>query len=450
MSGRRAAIPKAPAARDGCGNEFSGGPVSLINQMLRDIDARRSNNGDSPLAAHDEVRVLPAAKTMPLAKVWLGVAAVGVIGAGAFFGGAYLFPSAPGLSAAPPLSASLLPVPVVPVPPVAAGAANPTAAPVAAPAAPAVVSAPMPAAVPDARLPKREAATAVPPDGAKTPTGKINEPPVAKTVEKNAEKIADKTAEKVAEKSEKSLKPATARIPTVRADEPAIAPVPSESPAKRRDAAATRFAAAQPAGGARANPSIERSNAVRAPRERAELEYRKAIEDANLGRMSDAVDGLQRALREDAQHIPARQLLLKFLLEAKRTDEALPVLQDGLQAQPAHVGWAMSLARLQVDRGDLGGAWTTLEQTLPAAGNNADYLGFAGYVARRLGRNDDAAARYLAATRVAPADGRWWLGLGLAFDAEGRVNEARDALTRAKACGNLNAELSAIVERKLR
>lgn len=448
--------------------------MSLINQMLRDIDARRSSNGDSPLAAHDEVRVLPEAKTLPLAKLWLGVAAIGVIGAGAFFGGAYLFPPARELPATPPFSASLLPAPVPPVAAVAPGAANPNAAPtgtspVAAPAAPVVAPAPTPAptpvAVPDARSPKREAANVVPPNGTKQAVGKTNELPVEKTAgkpaEKASEKAAGKTAEKIAEKSENSDKldksvtpvmpamPKTARIPTVQADEPMPAQLPSESPARRREAsAATRIAAAQPA--VRANPSIERSNAVRAPRERAELEYRKAIEEANLGRVSDAVDGLQRALREDAQHIPARQLLLKFLLEAKRTDEALQVLQDGLQAQPAHTGWAMSLARLQVDRGDLGGAWATLEQTLPAAGNNADYLGFAGYVARRLGHNDDAAARYLAATRIAPADGRWWLGLGLAFDAEGRVTEARDALLRAKACGNLNAELSAIVERKLR
>ena len=40
--------------------------------------------------------------------------------------------------------------------------------------------------------------------------------------------------------------------------------------------------------------------------------------------------------------------------------------------------------------------------------------------------------------------------VGVAYDAEGRVNEAREALLRAKASGTLSAELLAVAEQKLR
>ncbi|MBL8412817.1 MAG: tetratricopeptide repeat protein [Propionivibrio sp.] len=198
------------------------------------------------------------------------------------------------------------------------------------------------------------------------------------------------------------------------------------------------------------NPMIERTDAPGSSRERAETEYRKAIAAVNQGRIGEAVDGLHNALRQEPLHIASRQLLVKLLLEAKRTDEAAQVLQEGLQGQPAQIGWAMSLARLQVDRKDFTGAWQTLNYSLPAAGSNADYQGFMAHVLHRLGRHKEAAEHYQAATRLSPGDGRWWLGLGLALEEEGRVSEAREAFLRARQSGNLGTELSALVEQKLR
>jgi MSHA biogenesis protein MshN len=128
----------------------------------------------------------------------------------------------------------------------------------------------------------------------------------------------------------------------------------------------------------------------------------------------------------------------------------MQVLREGLQAQPARTAWAMTLARLQVDRGNLAGAAQTLQYSLPAAFDNADYLGFSGHLQQRLGKGKEAAELYQAATRLAPDDGRWWLGLGLAMESEGRYDQAHAAFGRAQQCGNLSRELAALVEQKLR
>ena len=195
---------------------------------------------------------------------------------------------------------------------------------------------------------------------------------------------------------------------------------------------------------------IEKSAASGSPHERAEGEYRKAIGVLNAGRLTEAVDGLRAALRQEGAHTASRQLLFKLLVESKRLDEAADLLQEGLQSQPAQITWAMSLGRLQVDRGDLPGAWQTLQRSLPSAAHSADYQGFLAHVLQRLGRSKEAAEFYQSATRLAPGEGRWWLGLGLALESDGRSAEARDALLRAKASGTLSAELSALVEQKLR
>lgn len=208
--------------------------------------------------------------------------------------------------------------------------------------------------------------------------------------------------------------------------------------------------APQGAGKSTTTPVIERTEASGSPRERAESDYRKALAKLEQGRIAEAMEGLRHALWQDPLHGPSRQVLVRLLLDAKRPDEAALVLQEGLPGQPGQIGWAMTLARLQVDRGDLAGAAQTLDHTLPAAAGNADYQGFMAHVLQRLGRNSEAAEHYQAATRLAPGDGRWWLGLGLVLEADGRSAEARAALLRAKSAANLSAELAALVEQKLR
>jgi len=195
---------------------------------------------------------------------------------------------------------------------------------------------------------------------------------------------------------------------------------------------------------------IERTPAAGSPHDRAESDYRKAIAAVNQGRVSEAMDSLRSALHQDSLHVASRQLLVKLLLEAGNQDEAIRMLRDGIAGQPAQLGWAMSLARLQVDRGELNEAWKALEHSLPAAGNSPDYLGFAANVLQRLGRHDEAADQYRKAARIAPADGRWWLGLGWSLDAQGQTTEAREAFLRARQSGNLSPELLTLIDQKLR
>jgi MSHA biogenesis protein MshN len=195
--------------------------------------------------------------------------------------------------------------------------------------------------------------------------------------------------------------------------------------------------------------SIEKQDAAVQLLERADAIYRGAEAAFKQGRNTEARESLREALRIDGLHLASRQLLVKLLIETQRLDEAMEVLREGLQGQPAQTNWAMTLARLQVDRGDLDGAARTLRDSLPAASGRPDYLGFAGHLQQRLGNGKEAAELYRSATRLAPADGRWWLGLGLAMESEGMNDEALAAFQRARQCGNLSRELALLVQGKL-
>ena len=195
---------------------------------------------------------------------------------------------------------------------------------------------------------------------------------------------------------------------------------------------------------------IEKSPVLTTPRDRADVEYRKAELAIGAGRSGEALELLRAALKIDPSYVQVRQALLRQLLDGRKFEEALHVLQDGLELQPAQTGWAMSMARLQLEQGDLAAADKTLVRSQAYAESNADYAGFQGHLKSRLGAHRQAVAHYQRAARLAPAEGRWWLGLGLALEADGRTQDGKEALRRALASGTLSSDLAAVAEQHLR
>jgi len=183
----------------------------------------------------------------------------------------------------------------------------------------------------------------------------------------------------------------------------------------------------------------------------AEGEYRRALVSLQDGRMTDAVAALEQALRLDPAHEAARQTLVGLLIEAKRPEEAMRHLQAGLALDPRQPALAMLLARLQIERG--GSGIDTLMRTLPYAGNDmgrgADYHAFLAGALEREQRHREAAEQYQAALRAAPGNGVWWMGLGMALQADRRNAEALEAFQRARTSATLSPELQAFVERRL-
>lgn len=395
--------------------------MSLINDMLRDIEAKRP---DDPTrhALQREIRALPPGKRGP----GPALKAAGLLGVLATLGAA-AFLAAPRIETPnagpvpPPPPATLVAPPPIAVAPVAEPAVGaPPAPPPASPAAEMAPSATPPVTSPTvAAVPALVAPVATTP--AATPSAAMPRlAPPSPSPEKRPAQLA-------------------AALPAA-----PILGVPDPLPAQ--PAAAAKDGAAAPSGPVR----IEKSPFAPSANERAEAELRRAENALAAGRSGEAQDFLRAALKIDPAHVAARQALLRQLLGARQMDEVAVVLQEGLESLPKQTGWAVSLARLQLEQGDLVAADRTLERSQAHAEANADYAGFQGHVKSRLGAQQQAIAHYQRATRLAPGEGRWWLGLGLAFEADGRIAEAKEALRRAIATGTLNNGLVAVAEQHLR
>lgn len=409
--------------------------MSLINSVLRDLDARKS---DGPGAGQfqQHVRAVPDQRDRR-GRRWVAVAGAAVVAAAA--GGALWF-NWPGKAPALPLAVKASAMPAVAV--VAGGAAA------VAPTLPLIVTpvqsqvrtpgqAPAPTAViaPAAAAPAPESAPA-----GKLVVEKQNDPisPPRGAVRLAATRAAASTASAPVAPPPTGAKPAhsAASTPAALAPPPAVVgvtPVPPETGARNS-----------------APQTLPQKNiTASSPQERADNEYTQAVELLRQGKQGAAIQGLEQALRMSARHEAARQTLVAALIDMGRKDDAIRYAQDGLAEQLAQPAMAMTLARLQVERGDLRPAIATLESTLPYGAGHTGYEAFLAALLQRDEQHKRAVGHYLVAVQKSPEAGVWWMGLGISYQALQRSGEALDAFKRAKATGALNAELSAFVDSRM-
>lgn len=197
-------------------------------------------------------------------------------------------------------------------------------------------------------------------------------------------------------------------------------------------------------------PRIEKQEHLPSPAERAEAIYQAGREAQRAGRLEDALAQYQAALALVPEHAASRQALAGLLIDAQRWDAAEKTLREGVDLPPTRLASTLTLARLFVERNQTPAALDLMQQQAASGEKSAEYQGFLAVLLNRAGRAREAAERYQAATRLAPSEARWWAGLGIALEADGQSAAAQDAYLKARSLPGLPPELAAHVEQKLR
>jgi MSHA biogenesis protein MshN len=186
------------------------------------------------------------------------------------------------------------------------------------------------------------------------------------------------------------------------------------------------------------------------PQQKSDNHYKQALSLLQQGRVSEARDALAQSLEEDPFNHNARQTLAGLLVDSRHAADAIAVLLEGVRVAPEQSGFAMALARLQVEAGDRAAGLQTLEQGAKYAGDDAEYHAFYAALLQRGNRHDEAIAHYLTALRGDPANTNWLIGVGISLQEQGKFADAREAFERARMVGDLTPELAAFVDQRLR
>jgi MSHA biogenesis protein MshN len=166
------------------------------------------------------------------------------------------------------------------------------------------------------------------------------------------------------------------------------------------------------------------------PRDPVEEAWREAGQALEQGRARDARGQLLQVLKLAPGHAAARQTLITLLIEAGERGEALRLLAEGRALYPTDPWYPRSQAQLHLQAGQPALAAATLKPALTAASSMDDWALYAG-IAAKLGQHDEAASALRSALRGNPAQGTWWIGLGVALERQGQKAEALQAFQRA-------------------
>ncbi len=388
--------------------------MSLINQMLQDLEQRNAQAGKTePMSG--EVRTVSAAKPVVRLRLLLGILLLlSLGGAAAWMYQARLLrpavaPVAKMTVPAPAASAPVVPPPVVNSPVPAAGKTSPAVA------APELVVAPE---APDNALTSPvEAVKHL--LGLDTNLSAVVPASVAKPpAERKSKPSADSSASTVVDTDSKLM--------------------PVETRAARNKLVG------KSAGNT--DTSLKTVN----PAQQSENFYRQSIGMMQMGRSVEAQDALRHALESNPGNLKARQTLIGLLVESRHNDEAMSLLQEGLKLAPEQTNLSMSLARMQVETGNVTAGTDTLERGLKYAGDDAEYHAFYAALMQRAERHDEAVAHYLIALRNNPSMPTWLVGIAISWQAQGKLTDAGEAYRRAKDTGQLSPQLAQFVDQRMK
>ena len=413
--------------------------MSLVNQMLRDLQQRQKGQSAAPPPAparrprrpRRRMTIVNLVGTVP-PILWVGT--VGLAGIILLWGLSGWLSGLLGLGSTGPVTKPPADMVAIANAPPAATSGTPPATRRQAPPSPVNVPPPAPplaygSAEPAVNLPVPTASSATPPAPAtalpQTPTTVFSDrpvhwsPPVATAVSR---KDAVDPA---------PVPPTAARIPGVAVNPPGRLH-PDLLPGAVN---ATNLALQKAAREAAAVPPVV------TPYGQAEAAYREGRAAYEANRIETTVAKLRLALGFYPGHLPARELLADQLELVGQGDEAFNLLQQGLAIAPDYAPFRKRAARLLLDRGDAAGATRVLTGSgLPRIEDDPELHRLLAGSYQRLGENFLAAQTFRNLLVDDPRNGRLWVGLGDALAADGQTAEARKAYRRALVMGGLSRE----------
>ncbi len=181
----------------------------------------------------------------------------------------------------------------------------------------------------------------------------------------------------------------------------------------------------------------------------AERAYNQSLLALNDGNIQKAVHELQESLILQPDYLPSQQALVTLLLQKKQIDLAEKYLAQALNQRPQNLSLLQLKARMQLIENNPSAALYTLQSFSPPLAGNTDYYALIAAIHQQLKNFDLAAQLYRQIAMVQPNEGKWWVGLGAALEAQQNMNSAQEAYQRAAMLHTLDPNLQAFVDSKL-
>lgn len=198
------------------------------------------------------------------------------------------------------------------------------------------------------------------------------------------------------------------------------------------------------------NSTLSKVRRQAEPAEQAANLFVRASDLLKSRQPGEAEKVLQKVLSLDAGHSRARELLASLLFQDTQHIAAAEVLEAGIRQQPGYIPFNLLLARVRMEQGRDTDAIIVLESQKPLARAYSDYYALLAALYQRVARHADAAKIYRGLVDVFPGRAVWWMGLGISMQSLDKTAEALTAYQRALKSHGLQPELKKFVQQRIR
>lgn len=195
------------------------------------------------------------------------------------------------------------------------------------------------------------------------------------------------------------------------------------------------------AGGASDAASLIRSPRAMSFAERDQLQAQDALRLASSGQTDLAMRELSEFLSANPNAHQSREMSVKLALQRGDVPMAQSLLDAGFALEPNRVAYRKLQARILLGSGKAAQAVTLLSSRPPSVLEDIEYHDLLATAYLSSQDYESAASTYETLVQRNRSEARWWYGLASAWDALGRARDAALAYEQAMKLPNLSASL---------
>lgn len=183
--------------------------------------------------------------------------------------------------------------------------------------------------------------------------------------------------------------------------------------------------------------------------QRAEIARQDAIALLNKGNTDGAITLLENAISGHPDYLLARESLISILLDRGDYGYARELISAGLLKSPRYVPFVMLQARLDIAENNLTSAEAILRTVSPTMDEYMDYFALEASLSQKLKKFDVSQQLYADLIKRDPGNGAWWMGYGISLEENDKKNAALVAFKRAAQTQNLSSELRSYTNQRI-
>lgn len=177
------------------------------------------------------------------------------------------------------------------------------------------------------------------------------------------------------------------------------------------------------------------------PEEQDVRAVQKALQFIAENKTTEAYAALEQEIIDNRYAHQTRETYAKLLLNEGNLLGAFELIEAGLDLSPNHRGFKKVKARLLISQGKLNDAVNLLLSRAPPVDTDLEYHEILATAQLASRDYEGALISYSGLVRQDQSQGRWWYGFAASQDSLGNLNAARQGYSRAVSLSNLSANL---------